>query len=262
MRKCVLKICAAAFTVLLLLAGAARRVRAEEARVLSAEGVRIDLRGVPEGVLTFEAEGAFLFRVEKDGEDYRYDAEPGAAPMTVPLQMGEGVYTVAAYARTESGQEKRLEASFDAAFADPYAPFLSRSLYVNWREDGACARFASAACAGCGSETEKARAMYREAERRLTYDYALAERESGYRIADPEEVLSRGSGVCWDYAVLLCAMMRSAGIPAQLAVGHYEPSGTNHAWVRAYAGGVWITADAALGYFGNRPSGYTVERVY
>ncbi len=262
MRKRVLQICASALTVLLLLAGAAPEARAEEAKVLSAEGVRIDLGGVPEGVLLFDADGAFLFRVEKDGEDYRYDAEAGSYPMTVPLQMGEGVYTVTAYAKTESGQEKRLRASFDAVFAHPYAPFLSKSLYVNWREDGACARFAAAACAGCGSDTEKARALYRETERRLTYDYALAERESGYRIADPEEVLSRGSGVCWDYAVLLCAMMRSAGIPAQLAVGHYEPAGTNHAWVRAYAGGGWITADAALGYFGNRPYGYTAERIY
>ena len=182
--------------------------------------------------------------------------------MTVPLQMGEGVSTVAAYAVTANGQEKRLEISFEAVFSKPYAPFLSRSLYVNWREDGACARFASAACAGCGSELEKARALYREAERRLTYDYALAERETGYRIADPEEVLARGSGVCWDYAVLLCAMMRASGIPAQLAVGHYEPTGTNHAWVRAFAGGGWITADAALGYFGNRPYGYTAERIY
>ena len=182
--------------------------------------------------------------------------------MTVPLQMGEGVYTVTAYAQTGTGQQKRLECSFEAVFSTPYAPFLTQSVYVDWEENGACARFAEAACEGCGSELEKARALCRAVERRIRYDYALAESGTGYRIADPEEVLARGSGVCWDYAVLLCALMRASGIPAQLAVGHYEPAGTSHAWVRAYAGGGWVTVDAALGYFGNRPSGYTAERIY
>ena len=57
--------------VVLLLAGRMPAARAADPGSFAAEGVSIDLGGVPEGVLTFVTEGAFLLRVGKDGEDDR-----------------------------------------------------------------------------------------------------------------------------------------------------------------------------------------------
>ncbi|HOF19048.1 MAG TPA: transglutaminase domain-containing protein [Phycisphaerae bacterium] len=76
----------------------------------------------------------------------------------------------------------------------------------------------------------------------------------GYATA--AEVAENRQGDCTEHAVLLAAMLRSAGIPAQVVTGvTYAESfgGRNaifapHAWVRARIGEKWVDYDAALGF--------------
>jgi len=74
----------------------------------------------------------------------------------------------------------------------------------------------------------------------------------GYATA--AEVAVSRQGDCSEHAVLLAAMCRAVGIPAQVVNGLvYVPKFANrrhvfgpHAWVRAYVGGRWIGLDAAM----------------
>ena len=74
----------------------------------------------------------------------------------------------------------------------------------------------------------------------------------GYATAS--EVAVSRQGDCTEHAVLLAAMCRAAGIPAEVIVGlgyapvigeHSNVFGP-HAWVRVYVGGKWAGLDAAL----------------
>ena len=68
------------------------------------------------------------------------------------------------------------------------------------------------------------------------------------------EVARNRQGDCTEHAVLLAAMCRAAGIPAQVVTGlaHTEKFADRenvfvpHAWVRAHVGEKWIGLDAAL----------------
>ena len=58
-----------------------------------------------------------------------------------------------------------------------------------------------------------------------------------------EEALAAGCGVCQDYAHILIALLRMAGIPALYAAGLMQGTGVTHAWVQAWAGGRWLGLD-------------------
>ncbi len=73
----------------------------------------------------------------------------------------------------------------------------------------------------------------------LTYDTALAQSvQSGY-LPDLDKLLAGGKGICFDYAALMTAMLRSQGVPCKLVVGYVgaqDPA--YHAWIS-----VWTESD-------------------
>lgn len=62
---------------------------------------------------------------------------------------------------------------------------------------------------------------------------------------------NRTHGTCGSAAILVCTMLRAAGIPARIAVSvpiHYKPGWfIDHSWNEVYIGGKWIRADAWRG---------------
>ena len=56
--------------------------------------------------------------------------------------------------------------------------------------------------------------------------------QSGY-LPDVDEILASGKGICFDYASLMAAMLRSQNIPTKLVVGY--TGYVYHAWINVYA---------------------------
>ena len=65
--------------------------------------------------------------------------------------------------------------------------------------------------------------------------------QSGY-MPDPDETLKSGLGICFDYASLTAAMLRSQGIPTKVIFGYVSPNGVYHAWNMFYTEeSGWVT---------------------
>ncbi len=62
------------------------------------------------------------------------------------------------------------------------------------------------------------------------------------------QAFSAKKGVCQDYAHILIAMLRSAGIPARYACGFLTGEGATHAWVEYFHKGVWLALDPTNGH--------------
>lgn len=62
---------------------------------------------------------------------------------------------------------------------------------------------------------------------------------------DIDAVLKTRKGICLDFAVLLCAMCRSCGIPCKVVYGYATTRNSRlyHAWVSAYYNGAWHDYD-------------------
>ncbi|MDO4542428.1 MAG: transglutaminase-like domain-containing protein, partial [Bacillota bacterium] len=73
----------------------------------------------------------------------------------------------------------------------------------------------------------------------IEYDYDLAENvEVGY-LPDIDRVLDEGKGICFDYAALATAMLRSQSIPTRLVIGYAD--NVYHAWISVYIEDVgWV----------------------
>lgn len=80
------------------------------------------------------------------------------------------------------------------------------------------------------------------------------EQPLGTSFATAADAARQLSGDCTEYAVLLCAMLRSRGIPARTAVGlvyvDHEEAFLYHMWTEAYFADRWIPLDAAWGQGG------------
>ena len=86
---------------------------------------------------------------------------------------------------------------------------------------------------------EKMKAVYEFVVNNFTYDTQLAETvKSGY-LPVVDDVLAARKGICFDYAAVMAAMLRSQNIPCKLVVGY---AGTvYHAWINVYITGTgWI----------------------
>ena len=75
--------------------------------------------------------------------------------------------------------------------------------------------------------------FYEYIKENIVYDYDKAAGDVTGYVPDPDQTLSSGKGICFDYASLAAAMLRSQGIPCKLVVGY---AGTvYHAWINAYS---------------------------
>lgn len=61
------------------------------------------------------------------------------------------------------------------------------------------------------------------------------------------EAASQGAGVCQDFAHVLIALLRAAGVPARYVSGLTLGEGATHAWVQAHVGGRWVGFDPTRG---------------
>ena len=50
-------------------------------------------------------------------------------------------------------------------------------------------------------------------------------------------------GICYDYAVLFAAMLRSVDIPTKLSMGYKSDINYYHAWNQVYLNGKWVNID-------------------
>ena len=178
------------------------------------------------------------------GEDkYNYDLSDGEATV-FPLNMGDGSYTFrlmeqvsgTKYACSWSG-------SFDVSMEDEFQPYLRTSQIVPYAESSDCVKLARELASACDTDAEMASAVYDYLVKNVKYDNKKAKTvQSGY-LPVPDETLKTGKGICFDYAALAAAMLRSVGIPCRLITGYVDEE-TYHAWNSFYLKNQgWVTVE-------------------
>ena len=68
---------------------------------------------------------------------------------------------------------------------------------------------------------------------------------TGY-VPNPDKTLTSKKGVCFDYASLGAAMLRSVGIPTKIVTGYVSPDQIYHAWIMVYIDGTWKSAQFSV----------------
>ena len=169
-----------------------------------------------------------------EGIQYTYSIQPNGQFDVFPLSGGNGVYEIGVFKQVEGTRYSMvLSATIDVVLTDEFAPFLRPNQYVNFHKNSAAVRKAAELTAGITDFMDKVTAIYHYIITHIDYDTHLAETvQSGY-IPDLDEVLARGEGICFDYAALMAAMLRSQRIPTKLVIGY--TGDVYHAWISVYS---------------------------
>lgn len=168
------------------------------------------------------------------GVEYTYDLRRGVYE-TLPLSDGNGNYKVTVFENVSgTSYATILAADVSAQLKDQFAPFLLPNQYVNYSAQSQVVSVAASeiAKAGAGTTLQKVEAVYKYVVNNFTYDKAKAQSvQSGY-LPNVDTVLASKKGICFDYAAVMAAMLRSQGIPTKLVVGFSKD--VYHAWINVY----------------------------
>ena len=185
-------------------------------------------------MVKYLAETDSRLKVLVQGPTTRYSYNLPVGEWTVfPLSDGSGSYQVGVYINvTGKKYATVLTAEFDVALEDEFAPFLRPNQYVNYSQATNAVSLGLELTQGIDDPLHKVAAVYDYVVSALRYDNERAETvKSGY-LPDLDQVLEEKKGICFDYAALMTAMLRSQEIPCKLVVGY--AGSTYHAWISVW----------------------------
>lgn len=174
------------------------------------------------------------------GVIYSYFLEPEEQAV-LPFSEGDGDYLAACYQQVDGNQYAALYTeTLTVKLENEFLPFLYPNQYVNFSSDSQACKEAAALVTNDMKDVEILKAVYVYVTGHITYDYdKAASVQSGY-LPDIDDTLSTGTGICFDYAALTAAMLRSQSIPCKLEIGY--SGDIKHAWIDVYIHNKgWVT---------------------
>ena len=198
-------------------------------------GVTIDASHISEGYIMVSYTGTNeKVKLQITGPDevvYTYDLHGDYE--TFPLTAGSGSYTVGVFEKIEGTSYSTLfTQTIDVKIDDEFGPYLYANQYVNFNGDSKVVEKAEELSKPCNDDIEVIEQVYNYMISNFTYDYDKAESvQSGY-LPDVDEVFESQTGICFDYAAVMAAMLRSQRIPTRLEVGY--AGDIYHAWISTY----------------------------
>lgn len=201
--------------------------------------VSMDLSNVSKGYMMLTYSGSnekVKFQVQgPDGVTCTYLVEARGEHVTYPLTGGDGGYTFTLYESADLSQDLYAVAfteSADVTLEDKFLPYLTPNVYVDYNNKSKAVSEGSSLAEGCKSDLDTVENIYLYVTENIKYDTKKAENIAYGYIPDVDHTLKTKKGICFDYAALMTAMLRTQRIPTRLEVGY---SGEiYHAWISCY----------------------------
>ncbi len=181
------------------------------------------------------------------------EVKNGSFKTNLNLRMGSGEYTIWAgdnsthfdgsirfLVENKSEEDARYTAaSLYVDYENPHISELARSLTLNQVDDMA-----------------KLKCIHDWITANISYDWE-SYRKGENKMIPASDTLASKKGMCRDYAFLMAALSRSAGLPARVVYGEASPRANSskelHAWNEVLIYGKWIPVDSCW------DAGYVVE---
>lgn len=177
------------------------------------------------------------------GSQFQYTLRAGQW-LGLPCNGGSGNYTVMLLENVGgSTYLPLLNQTFNVSLSGSLRPYTAASILTNFGSGSTAVQLANSLCAGIATTDGRVSAVYQWITSHISYNSALAASISAGTVTtyvpDLETILAGRTGICFDYAALMAAMLRSQGIPTRLVMGNV-PQGY-HAWNEVYFEGTgWV----------------------
>lgn len=205
-------------------------------KTLGTSPLVLDISDTDQGYLTAVSDSTDqMMNVQLTAEDgvvYSYFISPGESAV-IPFSSGSSTYQVSCYQQISDSQYAALYAdTLEIKLANEFLPFLYPNQYVNFTQDSEASKLALSMVSEDTSDIDALQTIYNYVVSHVTYDYDLADTVASGYLPDVDETLQTGKGICFDYAALTTAMLRSCDIPCKLQIGY--AGDIKHAWINVY----------------------------
>lgn len=203
----------------------------------------IDASNASQGYVMVQYTGSkdkIKVQVSKGSVVYTYNLNARDAYEVFPFSEGNGTYSVKVFENVRDSQYSQvLSQDIAVTMPDQFAPFLTPNQYVNFTANSAVVQTGAQVAASATDAISVVTNVYNYVISNVTYDTAKAASvQSGY-LPNVDTVLSTKKGICFDYAALMTAMLRSQDVPTKLVIGY--TGDLYHAWVNVYIDNVgWV----------------------
>ena len=173
-------------------------------------------------------------QIQKDDEiAYTYDLSTNGEYETYPVSCGNGKYKITLNENIKDTKYRVIDTYyFEANLNDELETFTMPNQYVNYKNASKAVKKAQELAKTANNDLEVIENICKYIGDNIKYDYVKAETVNKFYIPDIDEVIKKEKGICFDYAVLSAAMIRSQGIPCRLELGYVNDS--YHAWISVY----------------------------
>ena len=211
--------------------------------VYEGNGAVIDASNAADGYVMVKCSGTssrLKLRIMYNDKPIDYDLNNQGRFEVFPLQMGNGSYKVRVMENISGTKyRERFSAVVNVTLENAMSPFLYPSQYVWFTASSAAVKKAYELCAGKSTDLQKIQEIYAFIISNISYDKVKAQgvingTVSKSYIPDIDETLQTKKGICFDYAVLMAAMLRALNIPTKMVIGVVSPGDLNHAWNLVY----------------------------
>lgn len=182
-------------------------------------------------------------------EAYTYLLNQDCEWNTFPFSMGSGNYTVRVLENI-GGDSYAIALTQDitVSLSDDFLPFLYPNQYVNYSANSQAVAKAKELASSADTDLDVVSNIYHYIIQNISYDTNKAETVTYGYTPDIDDTLATGKGICFDYAALMTAMLRTQHIPTRLEVGYSGEA--YHAWISTYIKDIgWI--DNIIEFDGN-----------
>jgi hypothetical protein len=210
------------------------------------ESALIDLSytsyGFVKAHLKTPVENRIKMMIQHDSSTYYYNLRNDGGTEIYPLQLGNGTYTISVMLGVGgTSYSYLLTVTAEVGLIRSDIPFLVPSQQVNYTSGSRCASLARQLVSGKTHNYERLSAALSYVAQHISYDSAFAANAPSGYVPNPDSVLASGKGICYDYAAVSAAMLRSLGYPTKLITGYVNNGSTYHAWNEVYLSGQgWV----------------------
>lgn len=200
------------------------------------ESISIDASNTGEGYVMVQYSGTsdqVRMRVTiPDGTVYTYALAIGQYE-TFPLTGGNGPYHIDILEHAyDDMYALAFSQDIDVALNDEFKPFLYPNQYAWYTQDSHAVQYGIELSDQSSDDLNYVENVYHYVIENIVYDKEKAENVQPNYLPDIDETMETGKGICFDYASLMTAMLRSQGVPTRLEIGYSGEA--YHAWISVY----------------------------
>lgn len=205
--------------------------------VYESDGVSLDVSNAAKGYCMIRYSGSCeKVRIVIDtpqGNRYNYLCPMDGTYHAYPFSEGNGNYNIQVCENISGTQYAAvLGQAINVTLESEGIAYLYPNIYVEFDDNTKAVAKGAEIAAGAADDLTVVSRVYHYVSENVKYDYDLAKNVGTDYQPVVDNTFTSCTGICFDYASLMAAMLRSQGIPTRLEIGYAKEQ--YHAWIGVY----------------------------